>query len=178
MSYLAHHGVLGMKWGIRRYQNEDGSLKPGGKGRYDGEPIKNRVKRYQNADGSLTKRGQRKFKKAIKAYEDVTEQNKARLKTDKAESDYVKKSGLLKGNGENYKEVSKALYSSDKKYRSIWDASNANQKKTKQLVDRYVREVGKISNSRYGPLTVIGRDRTRKILEDYYEYQQRSNNSK
>lgn len=26
-SYLAHHGIKGMHWGIRRYQNPDGSLK-------------------------------------------------------------------------------------------------------------------------------------------------------
>lgn len=31
---LMHYGILGMKWGIRRYQNEDGSLTNAGEGRY------------------------------------------------------------------------------------------------------------------------------------------------
>lgn len=39
--YLAHHGILGMKWGVRRYQNKDGSLTEAGK------------RRYLNSDGSL-----------------------------------------------------------------------------------------------------------------------------
>lgn len=33
-NFLQHYGVLGMKWGIRRYQNEDGSLTPAGQKRY------------------------------------------------------------------------------------------------------------------------------------------------
>lgn len=31
---LQHHGILGMKWGVRRYQNKDGSLTAAGKKRY------------------------------------------------------------------------------------------------------------------------------------------------
>lgn len=32
--YLAHHGIKGQKWGVRRYQNADGSLTPEGIKRY------------------------------------------------------------------------------------------------------------------------------------------------
>lgn len=32
--YLCHHGIKGQKWGIRRYQNEDGTLTEEGKQRY------------------------------------------------------------------------------------------------------------------------------------------------
>lgn len=32
--YLTHHGILGQKWGVRRYQNADGSLTEAGKKHY------------------------------------------------------------------------------------------------------------------------------------------------
>lgn len=33
-NYLSHHGVKGQKWGVRRFQNEDGTRTAEGKARY------------------------------------------------------------------------------------------------------------------------------------------------
>lgn len=42
---LEHHGILGMKWGIRRFQNYDGSLKAAGKKRRAEERVQKRAER-------------------------------------------------------------------------------------------------------------------------------------
>ena len=57
-NYLMHYGVLGMKWGVRRYQNADGSLKPAGKKHFGIMPDKPyEIKRPSNklGDDSLSK---------------------------------------------------------------------------------------------------------------------------
>lgn len=39
--FLAHHGIKGQKWGVRNYQNEDGTLTAAGKSRYGSGENKN-----------------------------------------------------------------------------------------------------------------------------------------
>lgn len=50
--YLIHWGIKGQKWGVRRYQNKDGTLTPAGKKRYDDEynSLSNKKKKNYTAN--------------------------------------------------------------------------------------------------------------------------------
>lgn len=48
---LYHHGVKGMKWGVRRYQNEDGSLTNAGKKRYTRAELEKQAGNFQASNG-------------------------------------------------------------------------------------------------------------------------------
>lgn len=43
-----HHGIKGQKWGVRRYQNADGSLTTEGRKRYDRDIAENNMKKKEN----------------------------------------------------------------------------------------------------------------------------------
>lgn len=52
-NYLAHHGVKGMKWGVRRYQNKDGSLTALGKRRAEYRSANSEWKRSGKSSAAL-----------------------------------------------------------------------------------------------------------------------------
>ena len=53
---LCHHGILGQRWGIRRYQKKDGSLTPAGLKRYGSEA---NFKKIQRAEATAKKEAEK-----------------------------------------------------------------------------------------------------------------------
>ena len=139
--YIKHHGIRGQKWGVRR---------------------------FQNADGSLTPAGKRRFSKLIELDEARNKAvDEARKAADK-EHRYVRSKG--RGKGENYKTDAQDLYYEDEKFRPIADKTTETWKQSRDLGEKYIKEFIKVSNSNYNLLTVVGRERTQQILNDYKDY--------
>lgn len=66
--YLAHHGILGQKWGVRRFESANGHLTAAGKARYDAVDGKyQKLKAAKSAKRSASLDYNKKFAKAYNA---------------------------------------------------------------------------------------------------------------
>lgn len=67
MNVLIHHGILGQRWGIRRYQNEDGTLTRAGK-RHQ-QALEKRDERWAKKNSEkITTKAKRKSAKELSKY--------------------------------------------------------------------------------------------------------------
>lgn len=96
-NYLAHHGILGQKWGIRRYQNENGSLTKEGKQRYREEKYNQYLSEEKN-DGFFAR--SRAKNKASIATQLTNSKSKLDAKLDKKKSKLEEDIALAKSNGD------------------------------------------------------------------------------
>lgn len=84
---LYHHGIKGMKWGVRRYQNPDGSRTPEGKKRYRSTSFSAKIARKQNE----------KIDKGFKKWDENSQKKSNAIelgkKANQARMDYERDSG-------------------------------------------------------------------------------------
>lgn len=76
---IYHHGIIGQKWGVRRYQNPDGSLTPAGEARYLGNK---KAERNVNSLQKTATAGYKAYEKALNKAESNID--RAKLVGDKA----------------------------------------------------------------------------------------------
>lgn len=117
---LSHHGIKGQKWGVRRYQNPDGTLTPEGKARYAPRSV----------DSSITK----KLKRDLA---DLTE-DQWRAKYHNRKKDYMK---AVDKYGDPY------MNSTAAKIGKKLDASNTKNRNLDKIRKAYER--GEISRNEY-----------------------------
>lgn len=131
---LCHHGIKGMKWGVRRYQNSDGSLTSAGQ--------KKVSKQYKKLSKKVTKEVARKYNNMyFKAYNKAAD-SMNRGGIDKFNSQQRKKYGDKFAERDGYMDDYSKIFNKElaKNFdRSLNDLynNNKNYKKAEQLAQKY-----------------------------------------
>ena len=152
--YVVHHGILGQKWGIRRYQNADGSLTPEGRQRLGLD----KYDRDYNSD-TILKKGTKASRlvnttfydeymnsgntKAAKKYLNDLFAKEAKLDTKYVSVDGVKNSGRLNGKDYYTSWFTNEGYDPNSAYVHMYELKkDARVASGKKVVDALIDEVG------------------------------------
>lgn len=136
---IMHYGVKGMKWGVRRYQNENGTLTNAGKKRYRQQLVTD----YYNASyGNSSKRAKSAYKK-LQTDPDVVASARKLNKTAKKVNDRYS----------DYLSATKKEKTSDRRNRVVGKASKKHTKEADKLRSEAWKEAHRLLG-KYGKETL------------------------
>lgn len=142
-----HYGIQGMKWGIRRYQNDDGSLTPLGRTRYGGKA----VKEYRKATKAQLSGNQKKADKHMAKFNKI-DKSLSNPKADKLAEDYEKQSFYAQKKSKDSRKLSDEELSrrigrlkTESDYKKYMKSTRANEdvERGKEAAKSSVEKIGK-----------------------------------
>ena len=165
---LYHHGTKGMRWGVRRYQNKDGSLTPAGKKRYnDSDNANNNSTTHEDYTKAHTRKNVRNMSTA-----ELNERNQRLEAEKKYNSLSPKEKSKLEKTKDTVDEVSKAVNSvkdlerntRPKSTKVKLDLTSMSDKEMRDAINREMLE--RQYNEMFAPETKVskGREAVQKTL--------------
>lgn len=117
--YIAHHGIKGQRWGVRRYQNKDGSYTEAGK------------KRYTNSNSSTSSNSKKSSSTSSSAKKNSSASTKMVISKDRKEFTQAEQRKLTRyrNSGGSGKAMNKGFASAVQKYGAERDAAYEEAKK-------------------------------------------------
>lgn len=140
---LYHHGVKGMKWGVRRYQNDDGSLTERGKKRYLKEDAERRELERKTKVSEFNRASKGKLAEDLIKEEALALENEKKWNSlkPKEKSGIEKTKDLIDSTADMARSV-KSLMNMipKKKTQNSMDLSNMSDKEMREAINRAMLE--------------------------------------
>ena len=137
---LYHSGILGMRWGIRRFQRKDGSLTPEGRLRYRDDKVKGSSKTASKSAPKATVTVAKPKKKSEAEIKAETEAKKKKILESRSAKELYKNANLF-----NDAELN-AAYNRLTLEKNIKSLAPAEVSKGERFADKLIKSGGKLAD--------------------------------